>query len=56
MSKVDKNRVKFATIRLTENECKNLELYIEGKRLKKSDLKKSDFIRKCIFTAIKDIA
>jgi hypothetical protein len=51
MSKVDKNRVKFATIRLTENECKNLELYIEGKRLKKSD-----FIRKCIFTAIKDIA
>lgn len=51
MSKVDKNRVKFATIRLTELECKNLKLYIEGKRIKKSE-----FIRKCIFEAIKDVA
>lgn len=51
MSKVDRNRTKFATIRLTEEECKNIKLYIDDKRIRKSD-----FIRKCIFEVLKDVA
>ena len=46
-----KNRIKFANIRLTEEESKIIKLYIDEK-----GLKKSEFIRKCIFKALKDVA
>jgi len=45
------NRIKFANIRLTESENKIIKLYIEEK-----GIKKSEFIRKCIFEVLKDVA